>query len=165
VARADSGSMELNTKELCLASVVRDVIGEHELNISNKGQTLRAVLNDRLVVQADSEKMKMVVDNLLSNASKYTQPGGAIEVAVTEKAGEACISVKDDGVGIPEDKLAAIFTKFKRVDNELSAPAGGSGLGLYLALKIVKMHGGDITVSSRVGQGSDFRVQLPLTAS
>jgi signal transduction histidine kinase len=85
-----------------------------------------------------------------------------IKVRLTSSSGHATLVVKDTGVGIPKDKLKAIFTKFMRVDNELSVPAGGTGLGLYLALKIIKLHRGDITVTSELGTGSEFRVLVPL---
>ncbi|GAC1370440.1 MAG: hypothetical protein NVSMB39_3230 [Candidatus Saccharimonadales bacterium] len=162
VARADSGRMQLNIEEACLTDLITDVISEHEPSLTTSRQSLEADLQPDVHGQVDAEKLQMVVDNIISNASKYTPVGGTIKVKLDQIDKTAYISIKDDGVGIPEDKLGAIFTKFMRVENNLSAPAGGTGLGLYLAQKVIAMHGGDITVTSTLGQGSDFRIQLPL---
>jgi two-component system sensor histidine kinase VicK len=164
VARADSGSLELDRHDVFLTSLITDVIAEHELALEKQMQKLEVDLTPGVLASVDTEKIKMVMDNLINNASKYTPPGGTIQVLLERADGQAHICVRDDGVGIPPDKLNLIFTKFSRVENELSVPAGGTGLGLYLAQKIIHLHGGDISVISAVGQGSNFCIHLPLSA-
>jgi PAS domain S-box-containing protein len=162
VARADSGRLELNVSSACLTEVIADVIAEHQMSLAASQQHIVTDLTPGVLAQVDVEKVQMVIDNLLNNASKYTPVGGTIRVKLGHADNVAYISIQDDGVGIPQDKLGVIFTKFMRVENDLSVPAGGTGLGLYLAQKIINLHGGVITVTSSVGHGSDFRIQLPL---
>ncbi len=162
VARADSGRMELNIQNVSLTELIKEVISEHEVAFTASRQTIEADLAPDVYADIDAEKIEMVIDNIITNASKYTPVGGNIKVKLDRAEKSAYISIKDDGVGIPEDKLSIIFTKFMRVENNLSAPAGGTGLGLYLAQKIIRMHSGDITVTSVLSHGSDFRIQLPL---
>ncbi len=164
VARADSGRMELKLELACITRLIEEVITEHEVSIDARRQTMQSDLLPDVWGRVDAEKLQMVIDNIISNASKYTPVGGTIKVKLDRAEKNAYISIKDDGVGIPEDKLGVIFSKFMRIENSLSAPAGGTGLGLYLAQKVITMHGGDITVTSTLGRGSDFRIQLPLTA-
>ena len=162
VARADSGRMDLNVERISLTDIIKEVVAEHEVAFAASRQIMATDLAPDVYADVDAEKIEMVIDNIITNASKYTPVGGTINVKLDQSDKNAYISIKDDGVGIPEDKLSIIFTKFMRVENNLSAPAGGTGLGLYLAQKIVSMHGGDITVTSVLGKGSDFRIQLPL---
>ncbi len=162
VARADAGSMDLHLQQTNLTQLVQDALADHRIILTDNRQQLESQLAPDLHAAVDSEKLKMVLDNLLSNASKYTPQGGTISINLSSSGDCASISVHDDGVGIPKDKQRIIFTKFMRVDNELSVPAGGTGLGLYLALKIIKLHRGEITVQSSPGAGSTFSVRLPL---
>jgi two-component system phosphate regulon sensor histidine kinase PhoR len=164
VARADSGTLELLREKVFITSLISDVIAEHELRLAENQQKLEVDLAPGVVAHIDPEKIKMVVDNLINNASKYTPPGGTVTVILEQADDRAHICVRDTGVGIPPDKISQIFDKFRRVHNELSLPAGGTGLGLYLAQKIVRLHGGEISVASAVGQGSDFCIYLPVKA-
>lgn len=163
VARADAGRMDLHIERASLNDLIEEVVVEHKIAFAASKQAIEVDLFHNVQADIDVEKIEMVIDNIITNASKYTPVGGTIKVKLDQVDKTAYISIKDDGVGIPEDKLGAIFSKFMRVENNLSAPAGGTGLGLYLAQKIVNMHGGDITVASSLGHGSDFRIQLPLT--
>lgn len=163
VARADSGRMELHVERASLSKLLQEVVAEHEMAFAASNQTIKLDILAEVWADLDVEKIEMVIDNIITNASKYTPVGGSIKVKLDQADKTAYISIKDDGVGIPSDKLDLIFTKFMRVENNLSAPAGGTGLGLYLAQKIINMHGGDITVISTLGKGSDFRIQLPLS--
>lgn len=162
VARADSGRLDLVLEKVSLTALVAEVVAEHRMRIAENEQRLEMQLAPEIFAMVDNEKVKMVVDNLVSNAAKYTRRGGIIRVELSRDKGSATLKVQDDGVGIPKDQQRAIFAKFMRIENELSVPAGGTGLGLYLALKIVKLHRGDIVVSSEVGHGSTFRVMLPV---
>jgi len=105
--------------------------------------------------------MKLVITNLLENASKYTYPGNKITVTVTQRNKLVKIKVIDEGVGIDKPDLKRIFDKFTRVNNELSDTVSGSGLGLYWVKRIVKLHKGSVEVISTPKKGSTFKVKLP----
>lgn len=162
VAQADAGRMDLNLVEIDLEDFLGGIVAQHEVYLITHQQVLVFEFEPGLRALIDCEKMKMVIDNLINNASKYTPVGGTIEIKLSSNGSFVDISVQDNGVGIPKDKLGLIFSKFARVDNELSVPAGGTGLGLYLARKIARLHRGDITATSEIGIGSTFSVQLPL---
>jgi signal transduction histidine kinase len=111
---------------------------------------------------ADPDLLRQAIENLLNNACKYTRAGGTIRVNLVPYPGWAVIQVIDTGIGIPEADLSYIFDRFYRVDTERSLESGGFGLGLAIAQQIVQAHSGSIHVTSVVGQGSMFQVELPL---
>ena len=100
--------------------------------------------------------------NLVENAVKYSPEGGHIEIAALREGRNAVITVTDDGPGIPAEDLPHIFDRFYRVDKARSRDTGGTGLGLSIVRQIVTLHQGTVTVDSVEGQGSVFRVELPL---
>jgi len=114
-------------------------------------------------VVADPDRMRQVVDNLLSNALKYSPEGSDIDVRVAKEDGFVATSVTDHGIGIPKDEIPQLFERFHRARNVSSRYYGGLGLGLYIARAIVEAHGGVITVESEEGSGSTFTMRLPLT--
>lgn len=113
------------------------------------------------LIEADEEKMKQLMNNLLNNAVKYSPLGGNIEVALTVEHQYVQIDVRDEGIGIPSNALAKLFEKFYRVDNSDSRKIGGTGLGLAICKEIVEGHGGNISVASVEKRGSTFTVKLP----
>jgi two-component system phosphate regulon sensor histidine kinase PhoR len=115
-------------------------------------------------VDGDEEALREVMDNLLDNAVKYTPAGGRVRVAMTRDEGEATVVVSDTGIGIAREHVDRIFERFYRVDKARSRELGGTGLGLAIVKHLVQAHGGRITVDSEPGQGSTFRVSLPLVA-
>jgi heavy metal sensor kinase len=118
----------------------------------------------KVTVIGDDEMLKRMLLNLLDNAVKYTPAGGEISVALGIENGNASIVVKDTGIGIPAADQARIFDRFYRVDKARSRALGGAGLGLSIAHWIVAAHGGKLSVSSEVGVGTTFTVELPLKA-
>ena len=162
VARAETGRLVKETSQVDLVALVAESIAEHRFGISGRNQELVVSLPGHpIVLNLDAKKLRMVADNLVSNASKYTPEGGRIEVRLEERGDQAVLSVSDNGVGIAAEDRDRLFRKFSRVDNPLSVAAGGTGLGLYLAREIVRLHGGEIRVDSEPGKGSTFRVILP----
>ncbi|MBV9495203.1 MAG: GAF domain-containing protein [Acidobacteria bacterium] len=113
-------------------------------------------------VHVDPDRMRQVVDNLLSNALKYSPDGTDIDVVVTLVEGSVLTSVVDHGIGIPRDEIPQLFERFHRARNVSSRYYGGLGLGLYIARAIVEAHSGAIAVESEEGQGSRFTIRLPL---
>jgi signal transduction histidine kinase len=112
------------------------------------------------MVDADRDKIKQVILNLLSNALKYNRPNGSVILKAISKEGQMQISVQDTGVGIPEDALGHIFEKFYRVRDHESK-AAGTGLGLSICKKIIQGHGGTIQIKSKVGIGTNITISLP----
>jgi signal transduction histidine kinase len=113
--------------------------------------------------EADRDKLKQVLLNLISNAIKYNRPGGSVVVTALAQENTTCISVKDAGIGIPEEDIPHLFEKFYRV-HETEGRVSGTGLGLSICKEIVQGHGGRMEVKSTLGEGSTFSVFLPRTA-
>lgn len=110
----------------------------------------------------DSEKFERIMLNILSNSIKFTKPGGKIDVTIYDRKEHILISVKDTGVGIPQDMLKKIFDTFTQVDDSFRRHAEGSGIGLSLVKSLVEMHGGEVTARSQLGVGSEFVIKLPI---
>src|ERR1044071_3327149 len=117
---------------------------------------------DEMTIHVDPDRMRQVVDNLLSNALKYSPDGTDIDVVVTRADGAIMTSVIDSGIGIPRDEIPQLFERFPRARNVSSRYYGGLGLGLYIARAIIEAHTGVIHVASEEGQGSTFTIKLPL---
>jgi signal transduction histidine kinase len=120
------------------------------------------VAPDVPAVEADPDKVRQVLTNLVDNAVKYSPDGGAVVVDVGLRGDAVCFSIQDHGLGIPGSELPRIFEKFYRLDPELTRGVGGTGLGLYITRELVRRMNGRVDVESREGEGSTFRVELPL---
>ena len=110
----------------------------------------------------DNDKLERIILNILSNAFKHSPSDGIIKVNLEDKGSSVLISVKDEGDGISEEKLGVIFERFGQANRSLSREHEGSGIGLYLVKSFVEMHNGEITVKSKVGQGTEFIIVLPV---
>ncbi len=153
--------MELQIEPAELVDLIDGAIRDQASALARRRQTLTFDHGEPIEVWADTSKLCMVLDNILSNASKYTRPGGHIAVGLEASPDTAIISVSDNGVGIEAKDLPRLFAKFARFDNELSTLVGGTGLGLYLANNIVKLHRGSMSVKSHPNEGSTFYITLP----
>lgn len=162
VARIDTGLVTLTKLPYNVVDLIRNVIAESKSMCQARQQkVIFRPKKEKIPLIVDSKLIYMVLENLLDNASKYSPEGSKITVSVKQLKDMVSISVKDTGVGIaPEDK-DKLFQKFSRINNPLSDTVGGSGLGLYLAKKIVELHNGSITIGSAVGKGSTVMVKLP----
>ncbi len=109
----------------------------------------------------DEHMLRMAIENVISNAIKYTLSGGKITVSLHRKVSIVDIVVKDNGVGIAQKDLAKLYKLFTRLDNPETPNVSGTGVGLYLAKHLVELHDGDLTVNSQLGQGSTFVISLP----
>jgi signal transduction histidine kinase len=127
----------------------------HHLVVSIPAETIQ--------LQADPDRLLQIISNLLTNAVKYSEPGGEILLSAERSEDEAIIRVRDRGLGIPTDMLSHVFDLFAQVRGSESYAQGGLGIGLTLVRRLVEQHGGTVTCSSAgQGQGSEFVVQLPL---
>jgi two-component system sensor histidine kinase GlrK len=158
--RALHAAASLEVRPLQLAAVVEEAVHAHELAAQAKGLRL-VVESQSAMVEADPEKLRSIVDNLVSNAVKFTPPGGTVTVAARAVAGEAVIEVLDTGPGVPAEERESIFNLFFRGRTSgSSVRVKGSGLGLAIARELAEAHGGQIAVVTG-GAGGHFRVTLP----
>ncbi|BCX04374.1 MAG: two-component sensor histidine kinase [Candidatus Roseilinea sp.] len=162
LSQADAGVLPMHIHNISLNQVVADV--ERSGQVLSAGRiNVSAHVEPDLVIQADADRLKQVLLNLVDNAIKHTPDGGQVRIeAVRSYNNYVRISVSDTGVGIPEKDLPFVFERFYRVDKSRSRANGGSGLGLSIAHSIVQAHNGRIVVSSKPGAGTTFDVYLPM---
>jgi signal transduction histidine kinase len=163
VARLQAGEMSLDPTEVDLAEVVRDAVHALEPRAVAKGITLTCTVDAVPPLQVDRGRVLQVLDNLVSNAVKFTPQGGAVQVSVGRRDGCVALEVRDNGIGIPPEEQRRLFQRFFRAENAVEGQVPGTGLGLYISRVIAEAHEGRLTVRSELGQGSTFRLELPLT--
>ena len=171
LAQMDSRQYSLEVTPTDLDEVIRSALASIEAKANRFGieihyegsdaSTIGGVLDERRRCVCDAQKIYQVLLNLLDNAIKYSDPGAQVDVRVLDDADYVIMRVSDTGVGIPEDDLPNLFDRFYRVDKDRSRTTGGSGLGLAISKQIVEMHGGQLSVTSKVDTGSTFDVRLP----
>jgi len=157
----ESRTLRLELAPVDVARAAENLIADSRLRIEERRITASVRRNGRPVALADARALDQVLGNLLDNALKYTEPGGAIEVAVEERLGRVRVSVADSGIGIPPEDTTRIFERFYRVDRARSRALGGTGLGLSIVKHLVQAMGGEISVKSELGKGSTFAFTLP----
>lgn len=161
-AKLESGRLRLEPQPGNLGALLAELAAAAAPHAAGRGIRLVTERLDELPDSVfDPAKVEIVAANLISNAVKFTPEGGRVVVRAEARDGRIGFEVEDDGPGIPEDQLEKIFERFHQVDSSLSRGQGGAGLGLALARELARLHGGDVTVSSRLGRGSTFRVELP----
>ena len=165
LARVTSGKIHLTRMPLDLAQAVRRAV--ETVHAAGRGERHLLTLDLGTVwVDVDETRIEQVVSNLLSNAMKYTAPGGAIQVTVTAEDTEAVLRVSDTGQGIPAETLERVFDLFFQGERSLDRSQGGLGIGLTLVRRLVEMHGGAVEAASEgAGRGSTFTVRLPRRAA
>jgi signal transduction histidine kinase/CheY-like chemotaxis protein len=165
LSRVMHGKIELRTQVLDLRDILNDALQSSRSLIDQRRHQLTITLPDGpIYVDADSTRLTQVIVNLLTNAAKYTEPGGRIEIALRREGSQGVLSIKDTGMGIPPSQLANIFEPFMQLDTSLERKRGGLGLGLTLVRRLLELHGGTITANSAgLDQGSEFVIRLPCT--
>jgi len=163
LSQAESGQLVLQKKALDLGEVAEDIVDQFQIPAEEKRVRLTARIEPGVVILADRTQVERLFSNLLSNAIKYTPSGGTVQVRVRrdERKDWGRFEIEDAGVGIPEENLPHIFDRFYRVRNAETNLIQGLGLGLSFVAWIVKAHGGQIDVTSKVGSGTKFTVRLP----
>lgn len=162
ITKIDSGFMELNLKNQNIVEVVEEITLSTVEYVQSMSRTIIFDTNrEEKIMAFDEDKIERILLNLISNATKFTRPGDVIEVGVYDEGNYVVISVKDTGIGIPDDKITEIFERFKQVDYLLNRNHEGSGIGLSIVKSLVEMHKGKIDVKSKYGEGTEFIVSLP----
>jgi two-component system, NtrC family, sensor histidine kinase GlrK len=165
LAKSDAGMMEYHRTPVDVTAIVARAVDEALALARPKNISVKLMSEPLPQTYADGEKLAQVFGNLLSNAVKYTEAGGAVAVAALCVDRKIYVAVKDSGIGIAADEMPKLFTKFYRASNSETTHAKGTGIGLALVKTFVEAHGGAISVSSKLGEGSTFVVELPLSPS
>ncbi|HEY9857032.1 MAG TPA: HAMP domain-containing sensor histidine kinase, partial [Stenomitos sp.] len=163
LSQIQAGKLHLDCSPIAYGPLVNDAVADLRPQIAAKGLTLEMAVDVPDVVTLDGQRIKEVVHHLVENATKFTQPGGRIEVRASVEGGQLLTEVRDTGIGIPEEVLPGLFRRFHQVDMSSTRQAGGLGMGLAISKAIVEAHGGQIGVMSEVGRGSRFWFSLPRT--
>ena len=164
LSRLDEGQYEVKPFErIELSSLVQNISERMFFSAKEKHQTLTYhAPNSPVYIITDRDKLEQVIINIISNAVKYTPENGDINLYCGSVYSEAFIKVRDNGIGIPEENLPRIFERFYRVDKARSRETGGTGLGLAIAKQIMTRLGGNITINSKYGEGTEVIITLPL---
>ena len=160
--RLEQGTRRIDREELDLSGLVEDVC-EEQRTVAARNIKIECEASPDVLVNGDVALLISLVQNLVTNAVKYGKDGGHVWVKVYSEGSKACVSVRDDGIGIGEEDLACIWNRFYQADRSRSDESRGIGLGLSLAQQIARLHGGRITASSRPGEGSEFIFSMPET--
>jgi heavy metal sensor kinase len=165
ISRLDAGEAQAEWIRFDLAQLAASTADQMYLLAEDKNIKVTCSASNNVWVEGDRARLKQVIVNLLDNAIKYTAPGGAITLMVAHRDRQAVLEVVDNGPGIPPEALPRIFDRFFRVDKARSRELGGAGLGLSIVKSICAAHHGNVEASSTPGQGSRFRVELPLASN
>lgn len=163
LSKLDSGFAKLELHNIDIISFIENITSSLVPYAKYKGISLIFDTDvEEKIIAVDYNKIERIILNLLSNAIKFTPKKGKISVSIENKDDYVYISIKDTGIGIPQDKIKYVFEKFKQCDTAPINGKQGNGIGLYLVKCFTEMHGGEVSVKSVVGKGSTFTVKLPL---
>jgi signal transduction histidine kinase len=160
IERMQSGKVTMQ-RQVCDAAALMTQAADEMRAMAEKAEVALLVSPQSVRLWADPDRIVQTLTNLLSNAIKFSPAGGTVWVNVAQQGEEAIFTIRDQGQGIPADKVETIFERFQQVDASDSRKKGGTGLGLAICRSIVRQHGGRIWVESTLGQGSTFFVALP----
>lgn len=165
LSKIEAGKLTLETIDYDLVKVINTVAAQNQALAANKGLALLAVTQGTEgLFEGDPNRIRQVVQNLVSNAIKFTA-SGSVTITATASDDGLKIQVRDTGMGIPADKVGALFQKFIQMDESTTRKFGGTGLGLSISRELAQAMGGDVSVESRDGEGSTFTMDLPLRRS
>ena len=161
-SRIDAGKLVLKRERTNIDSQIHEIVTEHSIEAKKRDIRLIARIAERLpVLWADPRRVGQVLTNLLSNALKFTDNGGAVEVSAWPSENAIVVSVRDTGVGMAADELGDIFQMYRQGASSDKSQRRSTGIGLMICKKIVEAHGGRIWVESEPGKGSSFYFSLP----
>ena len=163
-AMADAFDITIRREPVDVAALVTEVADANLPLAVNKQQRISVSAPPNFVTMCDSDRIREAIDNLISNAIKYSPIGGKIGVAVTHEGEHTVIRIDDDGAGLSPEDLGRLFGRFQRLSAKPTAGESSTGLGLSIVKRIIDMHGGHVTAQSPgPGQGATFTVKLPAT--
>jgi signal transduction histidine kinase len=162
---ADAGELSLTRRLAAPRTLLERAAAAHAAQAQGQGVALRVEVEVEVEVEVDPDRIAQVLDNLVSNALRYTPAGGEIVLSAARLPGALCIRVRDNGDGIDPGELPHIFDRFYRGDKARQQKDGESGLGLAIARSLVQAHGGSMAATSEPGAGTTFTVQFPLSGS
>ncbi len=161
LSKLDAGQVEVKMESFSATELVQDLVLQFRPEAERKRVDLGAEIpSDLLMVRADIALVERAITNLISNAIQFTPAGGHVRVRTQRVEDGVEVAVSDSGPGIPEEELGRIFERFYRVDKSRSRDRGGAGLGLAITRKIIELHGSEIEVDSRLGEGTTFSFRL-----
>ncbi|ALS75587.1 PAS domain-containing sensor histidine kinase [Planococcus rifietoensis] len=161
LSKMDSSEADLSREMVEFGVFFNRIIDRFEMSKSQNVSFERKVPKSQYFVEIDTDKLTQVIDNIISNALKYSPEGGKVRFSVREKEGELLVSISDEGMGIPKENVERIFDRFYRVDRARSRAMGGTGLGLAISKEMINAHGGRIWAQSRYGKGTSIYFTLP----
>lgn len=162
VAQVDAGKVMLRKSSAAVDGLVEDVLKDLRSVFKDRKQTVEFTHpKKKIILDIDIASIRMVLENIIDNASKYSEQHTTIQVDAEDDGEFAVIHIIDEGVGIDPDATIRLFEKFSRLDNSLSTKVGGTGLGLYWAKKIIDLHEGDISFAPNDKRGTIFTIKLP----
>ena len=165
LSRLDNG-VKLNLTRMHIEPILRDVSEKMQFEAKKKHQVLTyTMINEIPEIALDYDRMQQVIINIVSNAIKYTANYGAVKIYSSYVSDNAIIRIVDNGMGIPEKDVKRIFERFYRVDKARSREQGGTGLGLAIAKEIINAHAGEITLNSKLNEGTEIIITLPVEKS
>lgn len=162
VSRIDNGTCSLQLRKCDIVKLIDNIVKISKNYTDKKGINIsfKSDINKR-VLALDIDKVEKIILNILSNAIKFTDTGGKIDIHLYIENEKVCISIKDTGIGIPKDKIETIFENFEQVDTTLSRGSEGTGMGLSVVKKLANLNNINIEVESKLNNGSEFKIILP----
>ncbi|MGY8637812.1 DUF3369 domain-containing protein [Bradyrhizobium sp. 14AA] len=163
-AMADAFDITIRREPVDVAALVKEVTEANQPLAVNKQQAISVAAPPNIVTMCDTDRIREAIDNLISNAIKYSPIGGRIDVAVSHESGDTIVRVSDEGAGLSPEDLGRLFGRFQRLSAKPTAGESSTGLGLSIVKRIIDMHGGEVTADSDgPGKGSTFTITLPAT--
>lgn len=163
-AMADAFDITIRREPVDVAALVKEVADANQPLAVNKQQTISVTAPPNIVTMCDTDRVREAIDNLISNAIKYSPMGGKITVDVTHEDSDTIVRVSDEGAGLSPEDLGRLFGRFQRLSAKPTAGESSTGLGLSIVKRIIDMHGGEVTAESEgPGKGSTFTITLPAT--
>jgi two-component system sensor histidine kinase BaeS len=161
VIQTEAGALHISKEILDVSEVAKEIVDSMKASFQRKNIQLTHMLEPLALVVGDKQRMAQVFSNLLTNSLKHTEPNGEVVVSVVKVNETVLITIKDNGMGIPEEDLPHVFERFYRGDRSRNRERGGSGLGLTIAKGIVEAHQGEIQMESELGRGTKVTIRLP----
>lgn len=161
--RLETGSKPAPQEPMNLSEVIGSLIMSHQALVEDVDIALSSNITEDVYIVGNPDLIQQAVANLLSNAVRYTSEGGSIHISLTREKGSACIAVTDTGIGISEENMKKVFSRFWRADEARDQSSGGLGIGLSLVKEITDQHRGRLQVESTLGEGSTFFIYIPLS--